>query len=75
MDILKAGTPVVQIVKPITGTVRESRINQERGEVEYHVDYCDATHNDEPAARWFLASELTALPTKQRKATTKGEQA
>lgn len=62
MEMIPKGAKVRQIVKPIEGTVREARLNQEAGEIEYHVDYM---RDDEEHAGWFLASALELAPEKK----------
>jgi hypothetical protein len=51
------GAQVRQIVPaPIVGTVKERRLHDEAGEIEYLVEWTDGDGN--PASRWFLASQI-----------------
>lgn len=53
------GAHVRQIVPAIEGEVTQRRFNDEAGEMEYLVAHAS---NGEPAERWFLESQLAAVP-------------
>ena len=52
----KKGSQVRQVVPVITGTVTETKFDEDKDELTYHVEFKDADGND--SARWFTESEI-----------------
>lgn len=75
--MIAKGAKVRQIVPVIEGEVTERRFDDSEGghgEMEFHVEYVDAT--GEPSARWFKESDLevTAEPeAKKEDSATSGD--
>lgn len=50
------GTPVQQVIHPITGVTSGTRFNEDTNQFEYLVDYSDADGN--AVQRWFTETEI-----------------
>lgn len=55
---LKIGAVVFAAQGTVQGTVKDARMNQSYGELEYLVDFTDVDGVEQ--SRWFLESQLTA---------------
>lgn len=58
MSAIKKGDAVKQNIFVIHGTVVKLGVNEDTGELKYHVEYED--NNGETQSRWFEAGDIVS---------------